>query len=193
MSTYQELLKSPLWQKKRLEIMQRDNFTCQCCGDNMNQLQVHHISYNPNSMPWQYGEGDLLTLCDYCHRKYGHLDYNYVYSSICNVMSRYLIKEECVKDILHLLLYHMYVNIEFENKYFENDVRRALFLLQIKDINIETIERLFYDIKDSYKEGCCYSSWAYGCDVHQVLIEKMGEDRAEIVIDAINNILEKYE
>ena len=30
---YSEQLKSPKWQKKRLEIMQRDKFTCQLCGD----------------------------------------------------------------------------------------------------------------------------------------------------------------
>jgi 5-methylcytosine-specific restriction endonuclease McrA len=31
--TYSELLKSPKWQKKRLEIMSRDKFTCKKCGD----------------------------------------------------------------------------------------------------------------------------------------------------------------
>ena len=30
---YSEKLKDPRWQKKRLEILERDNFRCQYCGD----------------------------------------------------------------------------------------------------------------------------------------------------------------
>jgi hypothetical protein len=67
MSTYSDLLKSPKWQKKRLEIMQRDKFACKKCGDSDTQLQVHHLKYENNKDPWEYSNKDLLTLCSDCH------------------------------------------------------------------------------------------------------------------------------
>ena len=65
--TYAELLKDPRWQKKRLEIMQRDNFTCQHCGATDKELQVHHRLYRKNAKPWEYDNDELITLCKRCH------------------------------------------------------------------------------------------------------------------------------
>ena len=65
--TYSELLRSPLWQKKRLEIMQRDDFACQHCGSEDNELQVHHLVYHKGAKPWEYDNSELITLCSHCH------------------------------------------------------------------------------------------------------------------------------
>lgn len=65
--TYGELLKDPRWQKKRLEIMQRDNFMCQECGDDKSPLAVHHLIYYTNRLPWEYDNDELKTLCEGCH------------------------------------------------------------------------------------------------------------------------------
>lgn len=67
MSKYQEQLKNPQWQKKRLEIFQRDNFTCQICLDTEETLQVHHKSYDAGKKAWEYGNDRLVTLCETCH------------------------------------------------------------------------------------------------------------------------------
>jgi hypothetical protein len=67
--TYSDKLKNPLWQKKRLEIFNRDNFSCQCCKETTKELQVHHIEYIPGIMPWEYSNDMLKTLCVDCHRK----------------------------------------------------------------------------------------------------------------------------
>ena len=66
---YSEQLKSPMWQKKRLEIMERDDFTCQCCGNNDSQLQVHHTYYEYGKKVWEYEDGSLITFCNECHQK----------------------------------------------------------------------------------------------------------------------------
>ena len=69
---YEDLLKDPRWQKRRLEIMQRDNFTCQHCGNGLNDgvpLNVHHIRYRRNLMPWEHDDADLTTLCEKCHKE----------------------------------------------------------------------------------------------------------------------------
>lgn len=64
---YSEQLKDPRWQNKRLEIMQRDNFTCQCCEDNDNELDVHVTKYIYGYKVWEYENSDLVTLCHNCH------------------------------------------------------------------------------------------------------------------------------
>jgi len=63
--TYLEKLKSPQWQKKRLEILQRDSFTCQLCSDTETELQVHHLKYTGE--PQDAPNEDLQTLCKHCH------------------------------------------------------------------------------------------------------------------------------
>lgn len=68
MANYSELLKDPRWQKKRLEIMQRDNFTCQLCFSTTKTLHVHHLAY-VGSYPWETPDSDLITLCEDCHKK----------------------------------------------------------------------------------------------------------------------------
>lgn len=64
--TYSELLRSPKWQKKRLEIFNRDHFTCRNCNDNEKTLEVHHILYQ-SQIPWETEDKYLITLCSDCH------------------------------------------------------------------------------------------------------------------------------
>lgn len=64
--TYSEKLKNPKWQKKTLEILQRDNFTCTSCGNTEKTLHVHHRIYEGQN-PWDTGEKYLRTLCEDCH------------------------------------------------------------------------------------------------------------------------------
>lgn len=66
---YKELLKSPKWQKLRLEVLQRDNFTCCKCGSNDKPLNVHHLYYKSGNKPWEYPLSSLITLCEDCHGK----------------------------------------------------------------------------------------------------------------------------
>lgn len=65
MATYSEKLRDPRWQKKRLEILNRDEWTCRYCLDTTIELQVHHKKYNGD--PWQANNDDLVTCCKYCH------------------------------------------------------------------------------------------------------------------------------
>ena len=66
---YADMLKSPKWQKKRLEIMQRDGFVCQHCGDDETTLHIHHLRYDFSIKPWEYNNDDLVTLCEHCHNR----------------------------------------------------------------------------------------------------------------------------
>lgn len=63
---YSEKLKDPRWQKKRLEILQRDSWRCRFCCDNAATLHVHHIAYQVGE-PWDINNDLLITLCRSCH------------------------------------------------------------------------------------------------------------------------------
>src|SRR5688572_8092639 len=65
--TYSDKLKNPLWQKKRLRIFERDDWTCFCCGRQTETLHVHHLFYLPDLNPWEYDDNFLITYCEYCH------------------------------------------------------------------------------------------------------------------------------
>lgn len=70
--SYSELLKDPRWQKKRLEIMERDNWSCLKCGCGLNDgtpLNVHHKYYRKGRAPWEYDDSCYVTLCEKCHAK----------------------------------------------------------------------------------------------------------------------------
>lgn len=67
-TTYAQKLLDPRWQRKRLEILQRDNWTCQECGDVENTLHVHHKTYKSHLQPWDVNNNILITLCASCHK-----------------------------------------------------------------------------------------------------------------------------
>ena len=70
---YLEKLKNPRWQKKRLEVLERDEWHCQNCGDGATTLHVHHKYYIKGKKPWEYPLDAFLTLCDSCH-EYEHTE-----------------------------------------------------------------------------------------------------------------------
>ena len=65
---YSEKLKDPRWQKKRLQILERDNFTCRNCNKDDIELVVHHLKYFRGREPWEYADKYLITLCTFCHK-----------------------------------------------------------------------------------------------------------------------------
>lgn len=69
MSEYKKLFLDPRWQKLRLEILDRDKFTCQRCLSTDKTLHVHHQYYlNDGRLPWEYHSSLLITLCADCHK-----------------------------------------------------------------------------------------------------------------------------
>lgn len=67
--TYWQKLQDPRWQKKRLEILNRDRFKCKGCGATDKQLHVHHNYYISKRDPWEYPDSALKTLCWACHEE----------------------------------------------------------------------------------------------------------------------------
>ena len=63
--SYADKLKDPRWQKRRLEVMERDSWTCVRCRSSTRTLNVNHLVYTGE--PWDAPGHALETLCEVCH------------------------------------------------------------------------------------------------------------------------------
>ncbi len=67
--SYKEKLRDPRWQRKKNEVLNRDNYQCFDCKSTTKNLQVHHLDYIQGIDPWEYPMDMLRTLCEKCHEK----------------------------------------------------------------------------------------------------------------------------
>ena len=69
MSKWATQFRDSRWQQKRLEIMERDKWTCKSCGASGEgvTLNVHHAYYESGKAPWEYPNQTLVTWCETCH------------------------------------------------------------------------------------------------------------------------------
>lgn len=104
-SEYSQKLRDPKWQKKRLEIMQRDNFTCRKCGSKDKTLHVHHVEYHNGNDPWEYPDNYYLTLCFECHEEEGD---NYSKGVIANLSDIGFLQEDFFKLDVHIIKHRRY-------------------------------------------------------------------------------------
>lgn len=65
---YPEQYKHPLWQKKRLEILEAADWKCEFCLSKDDTLHAHHISYRREADVWDYPLSNFLSLCENCHK-----------------------------------------------------------------------------------------------------------------------------
>ncbi len=66
---YGEQLKHPLWQRKRLEVFEKFNFTCFACDGKEKTLHAHHKSYIKGRQAWDYEVDNFEALCEDCHKE----------------------------------------------------------------------------------------------------------------------------
>lgn len=90
--SYAEKLKDPRWQKKRLQILERDGWACQICDDTGSMLVVHHCDYQRDKDPWDYPDELLITLCEHCHA--GELDRSEIEQSLIHHLRRLFLSNE---------------------------------------------------------------------------------------------------
>ena len=56
-----------MWQRKRLEVLERAGFRCARCGNTERSLHAHHKIYLKGRKPWEYEDRLLECLCELCH------------------------------------------------------------------------------------------------------------------------------
>lgn len=128
--TYKEKLLDPRWQKKRLEILDRDNFTCQCCGDKTKTLNIHHKSYYNN--PWDVISSELITYCVDCHILMEYIKANHDFDKIKKII-KYNLHAAC--------LYIVYIDKNTIDLYIVKD-KIANYKLSLCENYIDTIKNL---------------------------------------------------
>jgi len=148
MSTYKDKLKDPRWQKKRLEILSRDNFTCTKCNDDKSELHVHHNWYIEGLSPWDYQNKYLSSLCKYCHKAI-HQE--------TKIRNDGAIKIESAIKKLPLL--------EFYFEYIENHEGHWIFILKdahnLRCIELDSDQILEFDRKTEFIIDYLYLTVAY--------------------------------
>lgn len=99
---YAQKLKDPRWQKKRLDILNRDSFSCQKCFDDKNTLHVHHIKYFKGKEPWDIEDRYLITLCESCHETEGE-DYKMAMDELKFYIEYHSFLSSDIEDIVSLV------------------------------------------------------------------------------------------
>lgn len=67
--TWEQQYQHPNWQKLRLYVLEKHNYTCAECGSQHNTLQVHHMKYVTGKFIWEVPLYSLVALCEICHSK----------------------------------------------------------------------------------------------------------------------------
>lgn len=101
--SWQQQIKSPKWQKKRLEVLGLRGFKCEKCGSEDKQLHVHHRFYINGRLIHEYDNDVLQVLCEDCHKE-EHRD-NSKYDELISQIERHdrIYGEEILEHIIFIL------------------------------------------------------------------------------------------
>ena len=129
---YSEKLKNPKWQKKRLEIMERDCFKCRVCDDDGKSLHVHHIFYdNKFKNPWDYPNDLLITLCEDCHSLEHEIDIKEVGLYLMQDLIK--LSNQPITYIYDYIVAYKDVLMKFDN-YTEKEAIKSYLLSLIREL-----------------------------------------------------------
>ena len=83
------LRKTPEWKSWREQVFQRDDYTCQLCGEKGIELHPHHIKQKCDFPDLIFEVANGITLCRDCHRSKGVHSYkSNLYKLFITIISR---------------------------------------------------------------------------------------------------------
>jgi len=145
-TTYSEKLKNPLWQKKRLEILNRDNFTCALCSDTETELHIHHKEYIKGNKPWEYENTNFQTLCKHCHKVISVINKDGCCPLISSKIYRHSTDSYIISTIFCDILNFLVLSIDHYDK--NGDI---INITTIEDGVLNNVTSLFQDAKKLIK------------------------------------------
>lgn len=135
--TYSEKLKDPRWQKLRLQVFERDKWTCRDCGANDKPLHAHHTYYDKGADPWDYNENAIMCLCENCHQ---------IRHMITDAISRFtgLMPIEMLEIMLQVsrFSYIIYTSKNYDQANSELKNAKENLLCKIKEVNMELYKEI---------------------------------------------------
>ena len=140
---YSDKLKDPRWQKKRLEVLKRDEWQCQRCHDSKSMLAVHHRRYLVGKEPWDYPDELLITLCENCHEdeREARPDYEDDLLSI--------LREKFFADDIHSILLGFFnLRIRYDSQVMADMIKFALSTPSV----INMIDEVYWENIKKYAE-----------------------------------------
>lgn len=151
--TYSEKLKDPRWQRRRLEMLEAANWTCDQCGSTDQTLHVHHNFYRTKTDPWNYPDHALRVLCEDCQemaeiqrRELNEVieclyDDEHIESSVDSVIGfikAARMQKGCITDLNHTEFLRNFAQVWGFAKFFEGDARDLIPLLRDGEVSWET-------------------------------------------------------
>lgn len=189
-------------------VFERDNYTCQCCGDNHGgNLEAHHI----NSYNWdkenRFNIDNGITLCNKCHKKFHHL-YGYgnntkkQFEEFYQLYASYKVNIKSTNNNLKLK------KIKENQKIIQFDLKGNV--IKEWDNIYEIKKKLYYIIKDiRYIKRCCDNKvktaygfiWSFKKDINIknfnkedfLMIHNNSTNKAVIQLDLQNNFIHKWD
>lgn len=74
----------------RLSVFQKDNFTCQICGDNKgHNLQAHHLKNFSDYKELRLDINNGITMCESCHDPHSEGSFHYIYGTRNNTPEQF--------------------------------------------------------------------------------------------------------
>lgn len=126
---YKDQLKSPKWQKKRLEIFNRDEFKCKSCHRTDIELNAHHKLYINGLNAWEYKDNIYVTLCCNCHTQLhlsnSHLNHKFFKFSERCINDYSICTDKYICELLNESLkcrYNTFFDFLFHNDYEKEDI-----------------------------------------------------------------------
>jgi hypothetical protein len=141
---YSKKLQNPNWQRKRLEILNRDNFQCIACGSKDKELHVHHRWYIFGNDIWDYPDICFETLCHECHT-YIELHIKEATHDINLELRRSILDQSDYSCILNLLNSISY-NSDY-SKYSPIQIADAIHYINENNLIGKTLEMRAYRFK----------------------------------------------
>jgi 5-methylcytosine-specific restriction endonuclease McrA len=65
----------------RNNVFDRDNYTCQCCGEKSGDLEAHHIENFSSNEDKRFDVNNGITMCRKCHNPVEYNSFHYIYGT----------------------------------------------------------------------------------------------------------------